>query len=172
MTLRDSTWRLIPTTAYESANASATVEAVYKQLLDAGTLGILGNLVAGGQVSANVDIVSAVNPAWRTAKVHSSQLILANEWLDSASLSEIDSIRHSFQTTAIPILEQLSGPNAGSYSNEADLFQLDFQTTFYGPNYAKLSAIKGVDEALKTRHRAEVKALTKMTLVGQKSLWL
>ncbi|KAF7342608.1 FAD-binding domain-containing protein [Mycena sanguinolenta] len=122
--------RLIPTTAYQATNASATVEAVYKRLLDAGTLGILGNLVAGGQVSANADIVSA--------------LILANEWFDSASLSDIDTIRHTFQTTGLPILEQLSGADAGSYSNEADLFEPDFQTTFYGPNYAKLSAIKSV----------------------------
>jgi hypothetical protein len=36
----------------------------------------------------------------------------------------------------------MTGPNAGAYSNEADLLEPDFQTTFFGPNYAKLSAIK------------------------------
>ena len=36
----------------------------------------------------------------------------------------------------------MTGPNAGAYSNEADLLEPNFQTTFFGPNYAKLSAIK------------------------------
>ncbi|KAJ7238142.1 FAD-binding domain-containing protein [Mycena haematopus] len=131
--------RLVPTTVYEAANASSLVEKVYKELLDGGAQGILGNLVAGGQVSANANISSAVNPAWRTAKTH---MILADVWDDSASLAEINTTRHSFQTSRRAILEQLSGPNAGAYSNEADIFEPDFQTTFYGPNYAKLSAIK------------------------------
>ena len=47
-----------------------------------------------------------------------------------------------FKQTQLPILEQLVGPNAGAYSNEGDSLEADFQTTFYGPNYSKLSAIK------------------------------
>ncbi|KAF8186080.1 hypothetical protein K438DRAFT_1765415 [Mycena galopus ATCC 62051] len=132
--------RLIPATAYQAANASATVEQVYLSLLNGGAQAILANVVAGGQVSANANISSAVNPAWRTAKNH---LILVNGgWNDSTSIVDIDTIRHSFQTTQRAIIEQLSGPDAGSYSNEADLFEPEYQTTFYGPNYAKLSAIK------------------------------
>ncbi|KAF8191035.1 hypothetical protein K438DRAFT_1907101 [Mycena galopus ATCC 62051] len=118
--------RLIPATAYQAANASAAVEQMTDSL--------------PGQVSANANISSAVNPAWRTAKTH---LILVNGgWNDSTSIADIDTIRHSFQTTQRAIIEQLSGPDAGSYSNEADLFEPEYQTTFYGPNYAKLSAIK------------------------------
>ncbi|KAJ6628267.1 FAD-binding domain-containing protein [Mycena sp. CBHHK59/15] len=90
----------------------AKVGQIYKRLLDSGTTQILGHLVAGGQVAENADISSAVHPAWRTAKTH------------------------------LPILENISGPNAGSYSNEADVLETDFKTTFFGPNYAKLSAIK------------------------------
>ncbi|KAJ6534965.1 hypothetical protein B0H19DRAFT_1271637 [Mycena capillaripes] len=55
---------------------------------------------------------SAVHPAWRKAK------------------------------TRRPILEQLTGPSGASYSNEVDIFEPQFKATFYGPNYAKLSAIK------------------------------
>ncbi|KAJ6557654.1 hypothetical protein B0H19DRAFT_946457 [Mycena capillaripes] len=124
--------RLIPTEAYQDPNASDTVEKVYMELLDGGATEILGHLVAGGQVSDNADIVSAVNPAWRTAKAHAK----------SSSLTEIDAIRNEFQTNQLPILEQLSGPNAGSYSSEADALEPDFKMTFYGPNYGKLSAIK------------------------------
>ncbi len=65
-----------------------------------------------------------------------------NPWDDSIPIAEIDLIRKEFQGSQVAILEQLSGPNAGSYSNEGDILEPDFQTTFYGPNYAKLSAIK------------------------------
>ncbi|KAJ7906315.1 FAD-binding domain-containing protein [Mycena leptocephala] len=129
--------RLIPATTYR--NSPQTVGKVYKELLDGGALEILGHLVAGGQVAANAHISSAVNPAWRTAKTH---LIIGNNWLDSMPLAQINTIRKQFQTSQLPILEQMSGPNAGAYSNEADVTEPNFQTTFFGPNYAKLSAIK------------------------------
>ncbi|KAJ7734216.1 FAD-binding domain-containing protein [Mycena olivaceomarginata] len=141
--------RLVPTAAYQAPNAPATVEKVYRELLDSGLQGgwcgflalclISGLIRCTGQVSDNVNTSSAVNPAWRTAKTH---VILPYAWDDSASLAEINTLRHEFQTSHLAILEQLSGPNAGSYSNEADMFEPDWETTFYGPNYAKLSAIK------------------------------
>ncbi|KAJ7868872.1 FAD-binding domain-containing protein [Mycena leptocephala] len=103
---------------------SRTVGKVYKQLLDSGAQFILGNLVAGGKVAENANISSAVHPAWRTAKSH---LILLNLWEDSASLDEIRGIRKLFQTTQVPIIEEMTGPNAGAYSNEADLLEPDFR---------------------------------------------
>ena len=42
----------------------------------------------------------------------------------------------------VPVLAALAGPGSGSYSNEADVREPDFQTTFFGPNYARLSDIK------------------------------
>lgn len=47
-----------------------------------------------------------------------------------------------FKRTQLPILEKLTGPNAGAYSNEADAFEANFQSTFFGPNYPRLSTIK------------------------------
>ncbi|KAJ7292565.1 FAD-binding domain-containing protein [Mycena rebaudengoi] len=129
--------RLIPEATYK--NSPEVVGEVYKQLLDEGTLFILGNLVAGGQVSVNAHISNAVHPAWRTAKVH---LILGNIWDDAAPLSEVNTQRTRFKNRQLPILKQLSGPNSGAYSNEADVLEADFRTTFFGPNYSKLSAIK------------------------------
>ncbi|KAJ7118501.1 FAD-binding domain-containing protein [Mycena crocata] len=129
--------RLIPEKLYR--DSPETVGKVYQQLLDKGTLAILGHLVAGGQVAANTNISSAVNPAWRTAKTH---LIVGNSWVDSTPLPEINAIRNHFQDTQLPILEQMSGPDAGAYSNEADVMEPNFQTTFFGPYYAKLSEIK------------------------------
>ncbi|KAJ7158092.1 FAD-binding domain-containing protein [Mycena filopes] len=131
--------RLIPATTYR--DTPELVGKVYQELLDSdqAPLGILGHLVAGGQVAANAHISSAVNPAWRTAKTH---VILINEWPDSAPPAQITAVRHSFRDAQLPIFAQMAGPNAGAYSNEADVFEKDFQTTFFGPNYAKLSAIK------------------------------
>ncbi|KAF7377586.1 hypothetical protein MSAN_00181300 [Mycena sanguinolenta] len=129
--------RLIPASMYR--DSPGTVGKVYKELLDNGATELLGNLVAGGKVAENVNISSAVHPAWRTAKTH---LILSAKWDDSASLAEINQTRHFFQNVQRPILEELSGPNAGSYSNEGDVFEPVFQTTFFGPNYSELSAIK------------------------------
>lgn len=47
-----------------------------------------------------------------------------------------------FKRIQLPILEQRTGPNAGAYSNEADSLEDNFQSTFFGPNYPRLSAIK------------------------------
>ncbi|KAJ7927326.1 hypothetical protein B0H13DRAFT_2556888 [Mycena leptocephala] len=75
-----------------------------------------GTTFVVGKVAENANISSAIHPAWRTAKSHVSKLYR---------------LRQSDQR-----------PNAGTYSNEADGLEPDFQHTFFGPNYAKLSAIK------------------------------
>ncbi|KAJ7635275.1 FAD-binding domain-containing protein [Roridomyces roridus] len=130
--------RLIPESAYDTPE---TVGEVYEGLLDAGSQIILGHIIAGGQVAENANISSAVHPAWRTAKTH---LILVNEFTDAPSPADVFTIHRQFQDIQLPIVEKISGPNAGSYSNEADLLEPNFQTTFFGPNYAKLSAIKSM----------------------------
>ncbi|KAJ7093372.1 FAD-binding domain-containing protein [Mycena belliarum] len=113
--------------------------SVYQELLDAGSPLILEIVVGGGAVADNTNISSAVHPGWRTAK---SLFFIANQWEASASLDEIDAVRKQFQTQQLPILERISGPNAGSYSNEGDISEPNFMTTYYGPNYATLSATK------------------------------
>ncbi|KAJ7878003.1 FAD-binding domain-containing protein [Mycena olivaceomarginata] len=129
--------RLVPEALYR--DSPEKVGPVYKELFDNGTTALLGQMVSGGTVSKNGHISSAVHPAWRAAKTH---LMFANSWDDSASLAQVDALRAMFQTTQLPLLEKLSGPNAGAYSNEADGSEPDFQSTFFGPNYAKLSDIK------------------------------
>ncbi|KAJ6595499.1 FAD-binding domain-containing protein [Mycena vulgaris] len=129
--------RLIPAAAYRAS--PETVGKVYEELLDAGTPEIVNVINSGGQVAANVNISSAVHPAWRTAK---SLLLAGNFWTEETPLADIKALRGKFQATQLPIIEQLSGPNGATYSNEADVLDPNFQTTFFGPNYAKLSAIK------------------------------
>ena len=53
-------------------------------------------------------------------------------------------MKEAFQTLQLPIIEELIRSDAGSYSNEADSIEPNFQTTFYGPNYDRLLSIKRV----------------------------
>jgi hypothetical protein len=59
-------------------------------------------------------------------------------------VADIQAIKTTFQDKQLPILQKLAGAGSGAYSNEADGLERDFKTTFYGPNYAKLSAIKKI----------------------------
>ncbi|SJL12446.1 uncharacterized protein ARMOST_15873 [Armillaria ostoyae] len=129
--------RLIPASAYR--DHPDTFGHVYTQLFDAGAAGVLGYLVAGGKVSENACIDSAIHPAWRTAKTH---IVLTNSWEDSTSLSNISSIQNVFKDSQLPILEQIAGSPGAAYSNEGDTLEEDFKTTFFGPNYPRLEDIK------------------------------
>ncbi|VDB84461.1 unnamed protein product [Peniophora sp. CBMAI 1063] len=130
--------RLIPETQYEQ-NPSA-IGAAYKALLDQGVLGILGNLVAGGQVAENANITSAIHPKWRTAKTH---IMMVTTWDDTALPSDVVALQERFYSQNVPILAAATGEeDSGSYSNEASVLETDFKATFFGPNYDRLLSIK------------------------------
>ncbi|KAF8904597.1 FAD-binding domain-containing protein [Mucidula mucida] len=113
---------------------------MYTKLFDAGSTNVYGHLVGGGQVSKNAYIDSSVNPKWRTAKTH---IIVVNPWLDNnKEPSEVQTLKERFQKVQLPIMEEVVGTDAGSYSNEADSLEPNFKTTFYGPYYDRLSEIK------------------------------
>lgn len=118
-----------------------------------------------GKVAENAKVSNAITPAWRSAKTHVRfshllifikflfiynlltnyyQLILGNSWADSATIPQVHGNLTKFHRVQLPILEQLTGPNAGAYSNEADTFEDNFQCTFFGGDdrYSRLSEIK------------------------------
>ena len=69
---------------------------------------------------------------------------IGNGWTDSATIPQVQDLMTSFHRKQLPIIERLTGPNAGAYSNEADTFETDPQNTFFGgaDNYARLGGIK------------------------------
>jgi hypothetical protein len=70
-------------------------------------------------------------------------LIIDNSWTNPATPQQVHGNLTLFKRIQLPILEQLTGPNAGAYSNEADAFEDDFQNTFFGAgNYARLVDVK------------------------------
>jgi len=130
--------RLIPGFVY--SKTPENVGHAYKELLSKGINAVLGLLVAGGQVAANSNIDSAVNPAWRTAKTH---IVASQAWNDSTSAADVWKLRKEFSATTRPALVRLAGgESSGSYSNEADVLEPNFRVTFFGSNYARLEKIK------------------------------
>ncbi|KAI0248039.1 FAD-binding domain-containing protein [Lactifluus subvellereus] len=132
--------RLVPNSVY--LNEPSNISTAYKRLLSQGISVVLGHLVAGGQVAANANISSAINPAWRSAKTH---VIATQRWGDTLSADDVQALRRNFTATVQPVLAELAGgASSGSYSNEADVLEPNFAVTFYGPNYSRLESIKAV----------------------------
>jgi hypothetical protein len=59
------------------------------------------------------------------------------------SAAEVQALRKNFTATARPALVGLAGgESSGSYSNEGDVLEPNFQVTFFGRSYARLEKIK------------------------------
>jgi hypothetical protein len=102
--------------------------------------GITGHIVAGGLVAENERTIdSALNPAWRKAATH---IDFARAWPPSATLAQRDAIIRRLTDVEMPILKAVEGRKMGSYMNEANAYEPDFQTEFWGRNYQRLYRIK------------------------------
>jgi Berberine and berberine like len=71
-----------------------------------------------------------------------TQIVINANWVDATPPEIVEAIREDLTRNKVPLLEGLAGPGSGSYSNEGDVREPDFHTTFFGPNYARLRAIK------------------------------
>jgi hypothetical protein len=81
---------------------------------------------------------TSVHPAWRDAIVHAT---LTLPWSFTAPWSDAFATQEKMTKEIMPLVEAAT-PGSGSYVNEADFRQPNFQTTFWGDNYSKLSSIK------------------------------
>lgn len=81
---------------------------------------------------------TSVHPAWRDAIVHAT---LTLPWNFTAPWSEVLETQKKMTEVIIPLVEAAT-PGSGSYANEADFRQPNFQSTFWGTNYDKLLRIK------------------------------
>jgi FAD/FMN-containing dehydrogenase len=69
------------------------------------------------------------------------QLQLITNWDSNAPWSNMEAAQQQMTNEFMPKIEAVT-PGSGSYMNEADFQQPNWQSTFYGPNYAKLKSIK------------------------------
>jgi hypothetical protein len=64
-------------------------------------------------------------------------------WPDNTTVSDIRAIKRRMTTQVVPMLANMTSErDSGAYSNEADAFEPNFQTTLFGTNYARLGEIK------------------------------
>ncbi|KZV76446.1 FAD-binding domain-containing protein [Peniophora sp. CONT] len=131
--------RLFPAAQYEQN--PEVIGAAYKTLFDQGINQYRAfDAVFVGKVSENANISSAILPKWRTAKTH---IIASTTWNDSTSPSDVVALQERFTSLSVPVLAAATGEDdSGAYSNEADVREPDFQTTFFGPNYQRLLSVK------------------------------
>lgn len=125
--------RLIPRSVVEKNTAK--LASTMKELADGGVLlaGSAGNYAKRPNTPDN-----AVLPAWRDAMI---QLQLITNWDSNAPWSNMEAAQQQMTNEFMPKIEAVT-PGSGSYMNEADFQQPNWQSTFYGPNYAKLKSIK------------------------------
>ncbi|KAF9236140.1 hypothetical protein BU15DRAFT_77240 [Melanogaster broomeanus] len=108
------------------------------------------NMIAGGKVNQIDPDSAGLNPAWRNAVVSVGCGIA---WLDGTSSTEIkgmiDQLREVIQT-----MHDLT-PSDGAYFNEASLFEIDWEETFFGSHYSTLKDIKNKYDPFKLFVAAE-----------------
>jgi hypothetical protein len=135
--------RLVSRTFIASASGPRTVADTFSRLRLSPGEAVSGNIVAGGAVARNSDVSSAVNPAWRRTLSHVS---IIRGWGANATLAEQTQVQKELTEEMIPALKKLrlsDEPEMGSYLNEADAYEPDFQRSFWGlENYRRLYTIK------------------------------
>ncbi len=129
--------RLIPRSVIRDNNKGLT--ATLRNITSSGVFGILGTgLNVAHSVAGNSPDSNAVLPAWRDATAH---IIINSAWNYSAPWGEEVAKETEITNSIVPALEAIS-PGSGAYMNEGDPHQPDWQTTFYGSNYAELKEVK------------------------------
>ncbi|KAJ6593009.1 FAD-binding domain-containing protein [Mycena capillaripes] len=128
--------RLIPKALFESvAGRTQLVTHLLKQTAKFGmpyipvTTPIAFNYTPGA---------TSVTPAWRDAKWH---LGVRSVWPYNSSVAEISTALGSVHDFVHEDMTALA-PDSGAYLNEADVYESDYEYTYWGTNYERLLAIK------------------------------
>jgi FAD/FMN-containing dehydrogenase len=121
--------RLIPRSVVK------TIPDTWKAVIEKGVtwIGVGTNVKSFGSQQS-----TSVHPAWRDAIVHAT---LTLPWSFTAPWADALATQKKMTNEIMPLVEAAT-PGSGSYVNEADFNQPNFQTTFWGNNYAKLLSIK------------------------------
>lgn len=125
---------LIPRSVVEERNDALT--AAFRSVMEDGGMILSLAINASREVAGDFD--NSVLPAWRRAAV----LAFVATGIDiTAPRTAMIPDQQKLTDDFMPRLKQLA-PESGSYLNEADYQETDWQTAFYGDNYQELSRIK------------------------------
>lgn len=130
--------RFFPRANWDDANLWNRTVAAIRLAVEEGGYTFHGNChIASADVAGWPGRDSAVNPAWRQSVMHA---MLVGEQPLGMSPSEAEAEQKRVQRY-MDIWRQLT-PSSGSYMNEGDPEEPNWQQSFYGANYPKLLAIK------------------------------
>ncbi|KAK7453989.1 hypothetical protein VKT23_011501 [Stygiomarasmius scandens] len=127
--------RLLPRELFTNSSLPKTVQ-VLRNITAAGALGY--DISMKATVKDRNAPPNAVLPAWRNAE---KLLITLVPWNDTATHEQMLAARSLVTNVIDPPLRQLA-PNSGTYLNEANSDEPDWQQAFYGENYDRLLSIK------------------------------
>ncbi|KAH0838842.1 hypothetical protein J3R83DRAFT_7252 [Lanmaoa asiatica] len=95
------------------------------------------NTIAGGKASQFGANSAGLNPAWRNAIV---ETMCGIAWEDGTSSTEIQGMVAQLKGWVKAMYDVT--PTDGAYFNEASLFKINWQETFFGSHYSTLKGIK------------------------------
>ncbi|KAI0194581.1 hypothetical protein F4808DRAFT_453069 [Astrocystis sublimbata] len=128
--------RLIPRSVLQETTGVENVTHALRNAVEGGFLGLCGAIDANNTAATTPD--NAVFPVWRDTLVH---CIVIRTWNYSLPWDTNIAFQKNLTTTVMPAIE-LATPGGGSYLNEANFEQLDWQEVFYGTNYPRLQRVK------------------------------
>ncbi|KAF1993650.1 FAD-binding domain-containing protein [Amniculicola lignicola CBS 123094] len=128
--------RLFPRSNFASETGRNVTFAALRGAVETGHPVIAFNIAPTLARAGNPD--NAVNPAWRTSVLHA---ITTQSWEISASAVNITNARRAFTNGTMQKWRDVT-PNSGSYLNEADRLEPNWQQSFWGDKYARLLSIK------------------------------
>ncbi|KAI0476735.1 putative 6-hydroxy-D-nicotine oxidase [Xylaria cf. heliscus] len=130
--LRQSS-RLIPAKNWEDAATLNKTITALKEVMQISAM-IMYNMV--GTKQNGID--NAANPAWRDNLFF---LIVGSGWTDTSTPAQIEAANKAITWVTGAKLRSVT-PGSGTYLNEADVAEPNFQQAFWGTNYDRLLAIK------------------------------
>ncbi|KAI1282804.1 FAD binding domain protein [Xylaria sp. FL0933] len=130
--------RLIPRTLLVDTEGNDNLTQILRDTASGSEYAILMQSLDVGSPSVARVSDNAVLPAWRKTAI---QLILSASWDWSVPRTEMERREGVIASDLIPRLIAIT-PGSGSYLNEANMNQVDWQDAFFGSNYQRLLNIK------------------------------
>lgn len=125
--------RMIPRDVLVDSTKLSTINTALAKLNAAGVLAV-GTAAAYGVRKTDI----GATPVWRKTAV---QMQLTTPWANTADWTANIASQDRMTREFMPTVEAAT-PGGGSYLNEADFNQPNWQETFFGANYARLRDVK------------------------------
>ncbi|KAI0750023.1 hypothetical protein C8Q80DRAFT_1101175 [Daedaleopsis nitida] len=126
--------RLVPVDNFKTAAKRAQL---VKTIVDAEESALSKFVFAVTPYYYKGDGLSSVTPAWRNSLWH---VPISAAWNFDTTKAEVQAIYASLSSAMDPL--RAITPGSGAYQSEADVYEPDFEASFWGSNYDKLVAIK------------------------------